>query len=78
MDKYITVADFGSFAVVEPVKSDSTLMASARIAEFCSRREEKNRRVRERRRDSVFGLFGAIAAAVIPAVMLLHWCFIGY
>lgn len=73
MDKYITIADFGSYAVVEPIASENTLSITDQAAEICRRRAAKCRKIREDREAVVSATAGGILVAATLILMVGSW-----
>ena len=73
MDKYITIADFGSYAVVEPAGSENTLSITDQAAEICHRRAARSRKIREDREAVVSATAGGILVAATLILMVGSW-----
>lgn len=73
MDKYITIADFGSYAVVESIASENTLSITDQAAEICRRRAARSQQIREDREAVVSATAGGILVAATLILMVGSW-----
>ena len=83
MGRYVTIADFGEWSVVEEIDSELTNIESEKILEYCTMREKRNRKRIAARKAKLNGIFSGLAFGICfawtPAIMFLLWCYeIGY